>query len=143
MKTPSTGITEYMVRFYLVLKESDHWWFTSQVLADQAQISPRTARAFCSRFVREGIFDRQRLSGIQYRLTKLPEKRNLKFLQQLERAVEVYAEIQGQVMPPRGRATQGGLDRRGVGRPWRSSPQARGQAEAGELRAAAELTLPL
>ena len=87
-----TEISIQEARFFLALKRAEGSWCTSKELADDADVSPHTARMYARRFTEMGLTEVARLyPGFRYRLSDKRHK-NLgrEYLSKLGKAVEAF-----------------------------------------------------
>ncbi len=79
-------------RFFLTLKRAKGSWRTSKELADDAGVSPHTARMYARRLTEMGLTEVARLyPGFRYRLSDKQHKGlGKEYLTKLNRAVEAF-----------------------------------------------------
>ena len=83
-------VSLHEVKVYLVLKKEPAW-ITSKDIAKKAGVADRTARAHALRLVQLGIIDQAEVfPAHRYRLSENASKRNIGYLQRLEKACEVF-----------------------------------------------------
>lgn len=83
-----TDLSAHRIRCYLAMKGSGRW-MTNTMLARAASVSERTARQYTKLFCDERIADRLRMSPEhQFRLTDNHERRNERFVHEIEIAAE-------------------------------------------------------
>jgi len=76
-------VSAHEIRVYNVLARGE--WVTSQQIAEQAQVAPRTARAHALKLVRLGVADQaETFPGHRYRLSP----RNRGYADRIARAAE-------------------------------------------------------
>jgi hypothetical protein len=83
-------VSIHEVRAYLALTNSKDW-MTSAEWAKQADIAPRTARAFAVKFINLGIAERAEVfPAHRYMIARKADKRNAGYLLRLKQAANVF-----------------------------------------------------
>jgi DNA-binding IclR family transcriptional regulator len=84
-------ISPHEVRLLLVFRQRADEWLTNNVLAQEARVSPRTARAHTDRLVRLGVLEEQQLyPGPVFRLADQPGEEAREYLDRVEKAREIF-----------------------------------------------------
>ena len=84
-------VSLHQVKVYMAVKASGNSWITSNVIAERAGVSPRTARSHALKLVNLGIFDQAEVfPAHRYRLASTADKRNKGYSLRIEQAISVF-----------------------------------------------------
>ena len=87
-------ISIHEVRIYNVLQSNQTQWITNKQIATEAKVSGRTARLHTLRLVKLGILDQAEVfPAHRYRISEKASKRNVAYVQRLEKAKEVFGDM--------------------------------------------------
>lgn len=91
MVNERSEISLHEVKVFRCLRDSDSKWFTNSEIAAECKISERTVRSHTLRFVKLGILDQAEVfPAHRYKYSQKANRRNVAYLQRLERADEVF-----------------------------------------------------
>ena len=84
-------ISIHEVRLMLVFRKQPERWLSNCEVAEEAEISPRTARLHTSRLLELGVLEVQRLfPASKFRLRRQPGEDGRAYLERWEKAREVF-----------------------------------------------------
>lgn len=84
-------ISIHEVRLLLVFRKQPDRWISNGEVAEEAEISPRTARLHTSRLLELGVLEVQRLFPTsKFRLAKEPSEAGQAYLDRWQQAREVF-----------------------------------------------------
>jgi hypothetical protein len=84
-------ISLHEVKVFRAMKAEPNRWFTNKELAVACGFSERTVRAHTLRFVKLGLLDQAEVfPAHRYKFSDKSNRRNVAYLQRLERADEVF-----------------------------------------------------
>jgi hypothetical protein len=94
-------ISVHEARAFVAFLRNRTRWITSKDLAREAAIAERTARAFCTKFVRLGLLDLAEVfPAHKYQIAAKASKRNAAYLGRLQKACEVFGLTTESVTTP-------------------------------------------
>lgn len=85
------SISPHEVRMFLLLSGNTRRWFTSNDIASEAKVSPRTARAACQRWAKQGLLKVVHVwTGYRYRWQPDKATQQAAYTQALQQAAVVF-----------------------------------------------------
>lgn len=88
-------VSYHAVLIYHALENSRKWMTNKEIAVATKKVSERTVRMYTKRFVQMGLIDQAELHPAhRYRWSDKADKRNQAYLLRLQKAAEIFLEIE-------------------------------------------------